>query len=211
MLATLKRQWVVHIKAHTTIYLIILFVFISGIMAGAFTVLSLPPQQRLNTGNFLQEFFKSGQNLSINRWIIFKSALWQHLITILLVWFFSLFIWGSPFILVIIGIKGFSFGFTVGFMVEYYGFGGFLFSLLCILPQSLIYVPCYLGIGILSLLFSTLSLGGKNAYYSKHQRQNMIGSHTGKFLIAFLSLLVGIMIETFISPLFFPLFLWIFG
>jgi len=196
----LKRQWILHIKDNPITYLLVVFIFTTGIMAGAFTVISLSSQQKLNVGIFLQEFFNSQQSLSINRWAIFKESLWQHFVTVFFIWFFGIFVWGSPFILTIIGIRGFSFGFTIGFMVEYYRFGGFLFSLACILPQSLVYVPCYIGIGIISMLFSL----------KKNRRREKVSQYTARIAIVFLILLIGVFIETFISPFLFPLFIWIF-
>lgn len=210
MLDLLKRQLILHMKENTFIYLLMIFIFITGIMTGAFTVISLSTQQKVYTGNFLQEFFNSQLSIPINRWTIFRESLWQHFITTFLIWLFGLFIWGAPFILAIIGIRGFSFGFTIGFMVEYYRVGGFLFSLFCVLPQSIIYVPCYIGMGIMALLFSTMSFGKRGVYYTRQQRLNKIGQYTIKVVLAFLAILIGILIETFIAPLMFPLFTWIF-
>src|SRR5690606_37260730 len=95
----LKRQWILHIKENPITYLLIVFIFTTGIMAGAFTVISLSSQQKLNVSIFLQEFFNSQQSLSINRWAIFKESLWKHFVTVFFIWFFGIFIWGSPFIL----------------------------------------------------------------------------------------------------------------
>ncbi|NLI59919.1 MAG: stage II sporulation protein M [Clostridiales bacterium] len=200
MLDVLKRQWVRHVKDNPITYLLIVFIFITGIMAGAFTVISLSSQQKIKVSNFLQEFFNSQQSFSINRWAILKESLWQHLITSLFIWFFGLFIWGIPFILLIVGIRGFSFGFTIGFMVEHYKFGGFLFSLICILPQSIIYVPCYIGMGIVAIHFSL----------NRIQRPKQTGQYSTRIVIIFLILMLGVSIETFISPFLFPLFIWIF-
>lgn len=210
MLGQLKRQWLLHLKRNTLTYLLVVFVFITGIMAGAFTVISLPTQQRINVGNFLVQFFNSQQNLSVNRWSIFKESLWQHFITAILIWGFGIFPWGIPLVLAILGIRGFSFGFTIGFMVEHYRYGGVLFSLICILPQSIIYVPCYLAMGIVASLCSLINIGKKGMAYSPQERQKKIGLYTWKIAAIFAILLVGIIIETLISPLLFPLFIWIF-
>ena len=52
----LKRQWVLHIKDNPVAYLLIIFVFITGIMTGTFTVISLSSQQKLNVSNFHRNF-----------------------------------------------------------------------------------------------------------------------------------------------------------
>src|SRR5699024_5166372 len=126
------------------------------------------------------------------------------------IWLFGLFMWGGPFILAIIGIRGFSFGFTIGFMVANYRFGGFLFSLTCIVPQSVIYVPSYIGMGITALLLSKESFGARGNYYMREQGRNRIGPYTIKIAIGLIAILAGVFIETFIAPLLFPLFVWIF-
>jgi len=207
----LKRAWVLHVKNNSIAYLLTMFILITGIMAGAFTVISLPSQQKTYLNKFLQEFFSSQQNLPINHWAIFRQSLWQHFVTAFLIWVFGLFIWGAPLVLALIGIRGFYFGFTIGFMVEYYRFGGILFSFLCILPQSIIYVPCYIGMAIIALLFSTVGIGKGGIAYLKIKRHKNLGIYTTKQVLVFFFLLIGILIETFVSPLLFPLFIWIFN
>jgi stage II sporulation protein M len=207
----LKRTWVLHVKKNSIAYLLTIFILITGIMAGAFTVISLPSQQKNYLSKFLQEFFHSQQNLPINHWAIFRHSLWQHFTTAFFIWIFGFFIWGSPFILALIGIRGFYFGFTIGFMVEHYKFGGVLFSLLCILPQSIIYVPCYIAMVIIALLYSTAGLGRGGFTYFRAQGRNNPGIYTTKLSLVFFILLIGVLIETFISPLLFPLFVWIFN
>lgn len=179
-------------------------------MAGSFTVISLSSEQKVNVGNFIQAFFNSQESLSVDRGAIFKESLWQHFMSTFLIWIFGLFVWGLPFILVIMGIKGFFFGFTIGFMIQHYRFGGFLFSLICILPQSIIYVPCYIGMVIISLLFSLSNYGKNKGHYTRQQHNNRLGLYTRKMITGFTILLIGSLMETFIAPLLFPLFLWIF-
>lgn len=179
-------------------------------MAGSFTVISLSTEQKVDVGNFIQEFFNSQESLSVNRGAIFKESLWQHFVSIFVIWLFGLFVWGIPFILIIIGVKGFYFGFTIGFMVHHYRFGGFLFSLICIIPQSIIYVPCYIGMVIIALLFSLSGYGKNRIHYSKEQQKKRFALYTKKMLIGLIILLIGSLMETFIAPLLFPLFLWIF-
>ena len=179
-------------------------------MTGAFTVISLPPQQKVNVGKFLLEFFNSYQSKPINLWAIFSESLWQHFLTTFFIWLFGLFIWGAPFILLIVGIRGFSFGFTIGFMVENYRFGGFLFSMVCIIPQSMIYVPCYIGMGIIALIFSTTAFEKKGIYYKRIGNRDKVSAYTSKLIIIFLILQVGMLFETFVAPFLFPLFIWIF-
>lgn len=210
MFDELKRTWILHVKKNSLAYLLTIFVLITGIMAGAFTVISLPSQQKNYLSNFLQEFYNSQQSISVNRWAIFREALWQHFITAFFIWIFGFFVWGGPFILAVIGIRGFYFGFTIGFMVEYYRFGGVLFSLFCVLPQSIIYVPCYIAMVIIALLFSVIGFGKGGVTYTREQRRSNSGIYITKMGLIFCVLLIGVAIETFIAPLLFPLFIWIF-
>lgn len=179
-------------------------------MAGAFTVVQLSSEQKLYVGNYIHEFFNSQQALPIDRGAIFRQSLWQHFWSVFLIWFFGMFFWGLPFILITIGIRGFFLGFTVGFMVEHFNFGGFLFSLVCILPQSLLYLLAYLAMGIYTVVFCIDSFKIRKIRFTSAQIKQKMGIHTSRILLLFLVILLGIIVETFITPLFFPLFTWIF-
>lgn len=210
MLEYIRRDIVIHFRQNILIYLLVIFILITGIMAGAFTVVQLSSEQKLYVGNYIREFFNSQQSLPVDRGAIFRQGLWQHFWSVFFIWFFGMFFWGAPFILIIIGIRGFFLGFTVGFMVEHYTFGGFLFSLVCILPQSLIYLLAYLAMGIYTLVFCIDSFKNRKTRFTSSQIKQKIGIHTIRILLLFLVILLGITLETLITPLFFPLFTWIF-
>lgn len=211
MLDRLKRQWILHIKDNIPVYLLVLFIFITGIMAGTFTVISLPSSQKVGVSSFLREFFNSQQSLTINKWTIFRESLWQHFLGFFLIWLFGLISWGPPFVLGIIGIRGFSFGFTVGFMIEHYRIKGALFTLICILPQGIIYVPCYLVMGVIGINYSIHRFRKGGQGYRHDPYINEIGVYTRKSLSFLFLTLLGVLIETFIAPIFFPMFAWVFG
>jgi len=180
-------------------------------MAGAFTVAQLSSEQKIYVGSYLKEFFDSQESLTIDRGVIFSQGLWNHFLAVFFIWFFGLFFWGMPFILIIIGIRGFFLGFTVGFMVGHYNFGGFLFSLICILPQSFLYLTAYTAMGIYSVIHCIDSFKNRKTRYSEIQIKQRIGMHTSRILFLSLFILLGIIIETLFTPLFFPLFTWIFS
>lgn len=191
-------------------YLAVAFILVTGIMAGAFTVAQLSSSQKIYVGNYIHEFFNSQQSLSIDRGAIFRQVIWQHFWSIFLIWFLGMFFWSIPFILVIVGIRGFFLGFTVGFMVEHYRFGGFLFSLICILPQSFLYIPAYMIMGVYTTVFCIDNFKNRKTRYTGAQIKQKIGIHTTRILFFSLIILLGIIIETLVTPLFFPLFKWIF-
>jgi stage II sporulation protein M len=210
LLERLKTNILLHIRHNLAIYLIVFFAFLTGIASGAFTIGSMSLGQKEQLGNHIHQFFDVINSQSIDRFAIFTQSIWQHIQTLFFLWLFGLFFLGFPLVLVTVGIRGFFIGFTVGFLVGHYGFGGFLFSLICVLPQTLLYIPCFIGMGVCSLSFSTENFKKRKFSYSKNDKYRRVTSYTMILLTFFIILFMGSIFETFITPIFFGLFKWVF-
>ena len=73
---------------------------------------------------------------------------------IAILWVLGVTIIGIPFIYILIGVRGFITGFTSGFIIEYLGLKGVLFSAMTILPKELIIIPCLIALGVNGINFS---------------------------------------------------------
>lgn len=210
MLERIKSSIVFHVRQNLILYLIVFFAFLTGITSGAFTVSSMPTNQKDYLGGYIQHFFETITTYPINRFSIFQESVLKHIQTTFFIWLFGLFFICIPFALIVIGMQGFFTGFTIGFLVGHYGFGGFLFSLICILPQTLIYVPCIIGMGVFSLSFALKNFKKRKLSYSRNEKFKNMAPYTVEHLFCFLVLFSGSLFETFITPLFFRLFQWVF-
>lgn len=207
----IKTDVMLHIRENIILYLIVIFAFITGVASGGFTVSSIPYSQQVDLRGYLQQYFDVTTNQPfVDRVAIFIKVILQNAQTIFFIWFFGLFYLGLPFILITVGIRGFFLGFTVGFLVGCYGFNGFLFVVGCILPQSFIYIPCIIGMGVLSIKSGINNFTRRKIPYSRQEKLKWITSYTSKFLLFFVLLFVGSIFETFISPILFRFLSWIF-
>lgn len=210
VLKRMKTDIIQHIRQNLVLYLIILFAFLTGIASGSFTVGSMNDAQRNGLGGYLHRFFGTSAVEVIDKGAVFWESLWQYFQSVFLIWLSGLFFFGMPVLLLLVGIRGFFIGFTVGFIISQYGFGGFLFTLVCILPQTLLYVPCILGIGALALEFSLKKFKNRKISYTREQQLRSIIPYSTRIIALFLPIMVACLFEAFITPIFFGLFRWIF-
>jgi stage II sporulation protein M len=197
----LKTDIIQHIRKNITLYLIILFALLTGIASGSFTAGAMDDVQRNALGRYLQTFFQSTKYEPVNRTAILLESLWQHLQSTFVIWLSGLFLFGMPLVFLFVGIRSFYIGFTIGFLISQYHFGGLLFIVVCILPQTLIYIPCITGIERLKT---------RKTMLSREQRNRNAGNYTLKIMVLFALLAAGSMLEAYLSPVFFGLFRWVF-
>jgi stage II sporulation protein M len=206
----LKLGIIQHIRENITFYLIIIFALLTGITTGFFTAGAMDSTQRSALGDYLNSFFQGTKYDPINRNAVFAESIWQHTQSTFMIWLSGVFLFGMPLIILFVGIRSFFIGFTTGFLLSQYHFGGFLFILVCIMPQTLIYIPCIIGVGVLALEYSIDRLKNRKIYHNKEQQKRKLGEYTIKILVLFMLMAVGSLVEAYISPVFFSWFRWVF-
>ncbi|HZK35140.1 MAG TPA: stage II sporulation protein M [Bacillota bacterium] len=211
MLRHLKDSITSSIKQNLVLYLAIIFTIITGITSGSFTVGAMNEYQKAALDDFLKYSFVEEGPQALNNTRVFLLSTWQHLQLIILIWLSGLFVVGIPFIFVLIGIRSFFIGFTISFLISSYSFGGLVFSLVCILPQTLLFILSYIGIGIIALESSINKFKTRRIKYSREQNIKVLLPYTSNIFILFLGIIVGSSLEAFIMPLFFSMFKWVFN
>ena len=198
----IKRWLFKQFQENFAIYFIVAIVFAIGIITGAITIKVLNSEQKNGIMIFINTFFKAMSQNSFESLSILKQSLIDNFKTIGLIYITGLIVIGIPIIPVTVMFRGFALGFTVGFLVNEYGLQGFLFSILGILPQNLIIIPALLSISSVGMAFSMKSI--KNRRFksiNNNMHWNIVSYST---LILFFSILViiGCLIEAYISPIF---------
>ena len=143
-----------HIKNNLNLYFFLFLAFVAGISAGAFTVNGLSPVQKKELTNYLHGFFQLFENQKVDGNEILRISLMDNMRQIAILWVLGVTIIGIPFIYILIGVRGFITGFTSGFIIEYLGLKGVLFSAMTILPKELIIIPCLIALGVNGINFS---------------------------------------------------------
>ncbi|EEG78300.1 stage II sporulation protein M [Dethiobacter alkaliphilus] len=202
MLRNLRQTIESHVREQVGIYLVVLLVFTLGIVAGSLSVRLLGEGQVMELNDYFYGFvdYLTEQHPIDQMQVLQRSLLYNGQI-VLALWLLGNLFFGFIFALGIIFYRGFTIGFTVGFLAEQNAMRGIIFSLGSVLPQNLIYVPATIFAGVfavsLSLLLFKRRVSKKNFPYGTYFFQ-----YTMAMLIIALAFLAGSLVETTITPVF---------
>lgn len=143
-----------HLEKSYIIYFILSLLIIVGIIIGSILILKV---NEIKDTSFTYKFtyiFKFIKNENYTPKNIFNSSLIFNMKFLLFMWVLGFVGFGIIITPLIIGIKGFSIGLTVGYFVKKFGFKGFMFSILGFLPNYLLLIPIFLIIASVSILKS---------------------------------------------------------
>lgn len=182
-----------------TLYGISIFSFLFGIFAGTIFANYVGTIQNNELLEYMNTFFLNFNSNVISYPNLLKQSLFSHGKTFGMIWILGLGMFGIPFIVFSLFLKGFSYGFTSAFLLIHYGRYGFLFSFLSFLPQSLVLVPGIILISAASMNFAlTNHKNNKNFVKGKKEKWMEYGL---VFLIGLLIVITVSIVETFVSPL----------
>ncbi len=180
----------------------VLFIFIIGVAFGAFAIKTLTYAKRLELVNFLSTFFNglAGKFENQNQ-IQLMDAIWLNVKIVALMWILGLSMVGMPGIPIIVFLRGFIIGFTVGLLVNELGYKGMIFALVSVLPQNLIIVPATVLAGMAAIGFSVTLI--KSLVL---KRPINFGTYLMSYSIIMIliscTLVIASLIEGFITPVF---------
>lgn len=181
--------------------------FIIGISSGAFTIRALGEYQKQELINYIQNSFQILNHQPVKEVSVFKQSILNNLQTGAFIWILGITVIGIPIILILIAIRGFIIGFTVGFFIDQLGIKGMLFSLISVLPQNIFIIPGILVVAVIGISFSKMIIRNKiNKSYNTHNifKQFILYSTIISFI--FLIILLGCMVEAYIIPIFIRMF-----
>jgi len=199
------KMLIEYFKRNIIQYIFLSTVLITGIIIGSITVNLISDIQLQNIQSFISGFLANVNNISVDYSSIFYISISNNMKTAALLIILGISIVGIPFILGIILFRGFVLGFTVGFLIEQLGSKGLILSVLSILPQNLIILPCILSIGVTGLTFATTVIKNRIKNYQENYSQMLGGYMLLNILFSFLLVISGL-IEGYISPIFIKFF-----
>lgn len=200
-----KNLFIKNFRENFIIYFAMIVFLIVGIVIGSITIKILNAEQKGEILNFFNSFFKSLDHKDYNNLQILKQSMSDNFKTIFVIWLTGILIIGIPIIPIMVLLRGFALGFTVGFLVNEFGVKGFLFSFLAILPQNIFIIPGIICIGSTGLIFSIKQVkNNKIKFYKRNVFQDIINYSIG---ILFFSIVVfiGSLVEAYITPVFLKL------
>ncbi len=130
-------------------------VLVAGVTYGTIAIKTLDYSMKADLANHLVAFLDGfDEELSLRGQSGFFPLFIYQIKIILLIWLLGLSIIGLPFIPVILFLRGFVIGFTMGFLIEELAAAGFIFALASLLPQNLLLIPLYIFAGLISVAFA---------------------------------------------------------
>jgi stage II sporulation protein M len=173
-----------------------------GISSGAFTTKALSQAENKELIKYLQNFFRIVDTKVIDQFSILKQALINNLQTGVLIWILGVTIIGIPLILLLVAVRGFIIGFTVGFFIQQMGVKGLIFSILSLLPQNIIIIPGVIIVAVLGISFSIMLIRNKVKKTRYDNVLNQFFVYSTVIAIVHIFIAVGCLVEAYISPLF---------
>lgn len=188
-----------HFHENFGFYLISILFISTGIILGIYCVKYLSPEEKNAIIKYVAIVENSSTLSYIDNKLIFIQALKNNLPIVIGFWFLGLTIVGIPFILMIDILKGFSLGFTFSFFVQAIEKKGAMLSVLGVLPQNLIYIPCIILFSVISM---ELSLGLVKEKLNRNYNNSgfTIMGYTSIFIGIFIVMTMGFLIEVFLTP-----------
>lgn len=193
-----------HLGNNFIIYFMLLVTFILGIVFGSILINKLKAEQINNILRYFSwilDYIVDGEQLSVD---ILKSSLISNMQFTLIIWITGFAFIGTIIIPIVIGLKGISIGFIVGFLVKEFGVKGFIFAVLGLLPHYLIILPAIITIGALGLSRSMSFTGTKGKKTYRVNTSDGI-DYSISILLLFIIIILGCFIESFITPYFLKL------
>lgn len=190
-----------HFEENFYLYLISLLCIFTGIVLGIYCVKYLDVSEKRDLSNYMKIFTDSFSIENFNYKATFFEVLKNNIPMFIAIWFLGLTMVGIPIILILNIIKGFTVGFTSGFIIsDIGGAKGVLITLIGILPQNIIYIPCIILISVIAMEFSLTFIKDRvNRQWTSNVHFKVL-SYCGFFLIVLLIMFAGFILESYITP-----------
>jgi stage II sporulation protein M len=202
VLQKLQELLAEHIRSQWFLYLLVILFFTVGVVAGALSVRLLDEGQSRELNEYFYSFVEYlAQQQPMSQSLILQRSVSQNGIFVIFLWLCGVVFFGFIFALGAILYRGFTIGFTVGFMAEQNTMQGILFAVGAVLPQNLLFVPFTVMAGVLSLSFSLMLLRRRLT-----RKQIPLGPYFFQYTLALflvaLAFTVGSLVEAMITPVF---------
>jgi len=201
MLQKIEKVIKDHIKDNKYTYLSLFLFYIIGISLGAIAVNDLDFQQKDEMTKYFNGFLKLLNSSEVNKISLFKLSLLDNFKIIALFWILGFTVIGIPIYYIIIGMRGFTTGFSSGIIMGVLGTKGILISIICFLPKEIIVIPCLIALGVNGIKLSRGIL--KNWFRKSMKNENGVKQRICpySFVTVFFSLFIffATIFEVFIS------------
>lgn len=194
----IKHLLKAHVQRNAWQYLLITAILILGCILGEINASNLEGGTRSHLVKIIDGFLKGGVVNHREGYRLLIAAFFNQAKLVLLIWFLGMTVIGVPLILGMIFVKGFSLGFTFGFLVKEKAWVGCLISILAVFPQNIVYIPFLVAWAVVGINFSVYLVKGR--FTGGVTLGQGLVTYTGAMLLALAVFLCGALIEAFLCP-----------
>lgn len=180
-------------------FFIVLIMFCLGISFGLYTVKYMEVSDRNDLTNYFFSFTNYIGNEPVNYGKLLFEVIKKNILIVVPIFILGLTFFGAPIILILDLLKGFTLGYTFSFMVTTFDGKGIGLAFASVIPQNLIYIPCFIALSVISLSMSTEKFKGKFFKHGKN-KDFFFDGVLNKLIIIIILFVMGILVETYISP-----------
>lgn len=188
------------IKVNKKTLLFFTLLLIIGIIAGSIFMAILSETDKKLVTDYFNNYISNIENNKLNYLESIKNGLFNNLLYIIIIWILGISIIGIPIVTIMFFIKSFTLGFSIASIVFNYKLKGCLLNFINIFPHQMIYFLIYMLITTYSIFFSLKMISSiinkKNMDF-----KIMMNKYVKILIISVIAITIGIIIETFITPL----------
>lgn len=152
------KKYLNFIKSNTRInknlFIFLIVLVMIGISSGSVFVTFLNGNDKVMVNNYLNDFLNSINLSKLNYSVSLVNTLIFTLGFAIMIWIFGISIVGFLFILIMLFVKSFSLGFSLGSIIINFKFKGILLSFLYIVPHHVINIMIYILLSSYALILS---------------------------------------------------------
>ena len=193
-----KLKGTIKVNKKTLLFFTILLII--GIIAGSIFMAILSETDKKLVTDYFNNYISNIENNKLNYLESIKNGLFNNLLYIIIIWILGISIIGIPIVTIMFFIKSFTLGFSIASIVFNYKLKGCLLNFINIFPHQIIYFLIYMLITPYSIFFSLKMI---NSIINKKNMdfKIMMNKYVKILIISVIAITIGIIIETFITPL----------
>ena len=186
-------------KENKFYYFMVFIFFCVGIALGTYIVKYMSARDATDLTSYFSTFTESIAKEAVNNKVLLFNILKKNLMLITIIIALSFTVIGTPIILLLDLVKGFTLGYTFSFLISTFDGKGLWLALASTIPQNIIYIPCFIALSIVGIEFSSTKL--KDKFFNKGKVNTIVERELIlKIGVLACVFIIGTLIEAYLGP-----------
>lgn len=186
-------------KENKFYYFMVFIFFCVGIALGTYIVKYMSARDATDLTSYFSTFTESIAKEAVNNKVLLFNILKKNLMLITIIIALAFTVFGTPIILLLDLVKGFTLGYTFSFLISTFDGKGLWLALASTIPQNIIYIPCFIALSIVGIEFSSTKL--KDKFFNKGKVNTIVERELIlKIGVLACVFIIGTLIEAYLGP-----------